>query len=54
MTKEYALKQLKGLPLDMRDAAKKDIDLRAYKTVEIVPSFEIWGNCFQMLSLIHI
>ena len=48
MTKEYALKQLKGLPLDMRDAAKKDIDLRAYKTVEIVPSFEIWGNCFQM------
>lgn len=23
MTKEYALKQLKGLPLDMRDAAKK-------------------------------
>jgi len=48
MTKEYALKKLKGLPLDMRDAAKKDIDLRAYKTVEIVPSFEIWGNCFQM------
>ena len=35
MTKEYALKQLKGLPLDMRDAAKKDIDLRAYKTVEM-------------------
>lgn len=48
MTKEYALKQIKGFPFDMRDIAKNDIDHRAYKTVDIVPTFEIWGNCFQM------
>lgn len=48
MTKEYALKQIKGFPLDMRDVAKEDIDRRAYKTIEIVPIFELWGNCYQM------
>lgn len=48
MTREYALRQLKGLPLDMRDAAKKDIDIKAYKEVKITPSFEIWGNCYQV------
>lgn len=48
MTKEYALKQIKGFPLDMRDAAKDDIDRRAYKTAEVVPIFELWGNCYQM------
>lgn len=48
MTKEYALKQIKGFPLDMRDTAKDDIDRRAYRTIEVIPTFEIWGNCYQM------
>lgn len=48
MTKEYALRQIRGFPLDMRDAAKDDIDRRAYRTIELVPTFELWGSCYQV------
>lgn len=48
MTKEYALKQIRGYPLDMRDAAKDDIDRRAFITTQVIPSFQLWGSSFQM------
>lgn len=54
MTKEIALRQIKGFPLDMRDVAKDDVDRRAYKTVELIPTFELWGNCYQMTVLFKI
>lgn len=48
LTRETAKKQIKGFPFAKQAAAKKDIDNRAYVSVEIVPVFEIEDGYFQM------
>lgn len=48
MTRETAKRKIKGFPLAMQSVAKEDIENRAYKTVEIVPLFEMEDGYFQM------
>lgn len=54
MTRETAKKMIKGHPFSRQDIAKKDIDERAYVSVEIVPQFEIDGNNYQFTIMYKI
>lgn len=48
MTRESAKKKIKGFPLKLQSIAKEDIENRAYKTIEIVPRFEMEDGYYQM------
>lgn len=47
MTRETAKRLLKIYPLIKRSEAQEDIDEKAFITKEIIPVFEIDGNCYQ-------
>lgn len=48
MTRETAKRKIRGFSLQRQSAAKEDIDNRAYKSIEIVPLFEMEDGYFQM------
>ena len=48
MTRETAKKKIRGFPLKLQSLAKKDIEERAYETVELTPVFEMEDGYFQM------
>lgn len=47
MTRETAKKKIRGFPLKLQSIAKEDIEKRAYKTIEIVPLFEMEDGFYQ-------
>lgn len=48
MTRETAKRKIRGFSLQRQSIAKEDIDNRAYKSIEIVPLFEMEDGYFQM------
>lgn len=48
MTKDTALRMIKGFPLKLKALAKEDIDERAYVSTELTPVFEIESGYYQM------
>ncbi len=48
MTRETAKRSIRGFPLAWQTLAQKDIEERAYITVELVPVFEMEDGYFQM------
>ncbi len=47
VTRETAKRMIKGHPLSRQEIAKKDIEEKAYISLQIVPVFEIDGNNYQ-------
>lgn len=48
MTRDTAMRMIKGFPLKLKALAKEDIDERAYVSVELTPVFEIEDGYYQM------
>lgn len=54
MTRETAIRMLKGHPFERQAKGREDIDNRAWESIELIPVFELDGNNYQFTAMYKI